>query len=68
MPNASLSAAHVARLIAAARTGPDWRETEKKAVAAEVIPASYVITEDRIRRAHQLPEVKGDAAMPEAKL
>ena len=66
MPNASLSAVHVARLIAAASEGRDWREVENHAIAAESIPASYVITEERMRRARQLPDVKGDFAMAEA--
>ena len=68
MPNASLSATHVAQLIAASSGGKDWREVERDAVAAERIPASYVITEERMGRARQLPEVEGDIAMPEAKL
>ena len=66
MPNASLSAIHVARLIAAASEGTDWREVEKHAIATETIPASYVMTKERIRRARQLPEVKGDSAIPAA--
>ena len=57
---------HVARLIAAASGGTDWREVENHAIAAESIPASYVMTEERMRRARQLPEVKGDCATPEA--
>jgi hypothetical protein len=69
MPNASLSAVHVARLIAAAAGGQkDWREVEKDAIAAGSIPASYAVTEERMRRARQMPEVEGDAVMPEAKL
>jgi hypothetical protein len=68
MPNASLSAIHVARLIAAASRGEDWREAEKYAIEAGSIPASYVSTEERMRRARQMPEVKGDVAIPEAKL
>jgi hypothetical protein len=66
MPNASLSAMHVARLIAAASGGTDWRGVENHAIAAESIPVSYVITEERMRKAHQLPEVKGRFATPEA--
>jgi hypothetical protein len=66
MPNASLSAMHVARLIAAASGGTNWREVEKHAIAAESIPAAYVMTEERMRRARQLPEVKEDFATPEA--
>ena len=65
MPNASLSAEHVARLIAAANRGEDWRKVEKDAIAAETIPATYVITEERIQKAHQRPEVQGSCPMPE---
>ena len=68
MPNASLSAVHVARLIAAASRGEDWRAVERSAVAAGDIPESYVITEERMRRARRLPEVQGDVAMPQANL
>lgn len=59
---------HVARLIAAAIGGKDWRQVEREAIAVDSIPASYVVTEERMRKAHQLPEVEGDVAMPEAKL
>lgn len=68
MPNASLSAIHVARLIAAGHGQKDWREVEKDAIAAGSIPASYAVTEERMRRARQMPEAKGDAGMAEAKL
>jgi hypothetical protein len=68
MPNASLSAIHVARMIVAASRGEDWREAEKHAIEAGFIPASYVNTEERMRRARQMPEVRGDVNMPEAKL
>jgi hypothetical protein len=68
MPNAGLSATHVARLIVAEGKRKDWREAEKEAIAAGSIPASYTITEERMRRARQLPEVEGDGAIPEAKL
>ena len=68
MPNASLSAIHVARLIAAASRGQDWRAVERNAVAAEDIPESYQVTEERMRKARRLPEVQGGVAMPQASL
>lgn len=68
MPNACLSANHVARLIVAASRQKDWREIEKGAIAAQSIPSSYVITEERMRRARRLPKVKGNFATTNAKL
>jgi hypothetical protein len=68
MPNASLSATHVARLIVAASRGEDWQKVQRDDIAAGFIPASYVITAERMRRARRMPEVKEEVAMPEAKL
>ncbi len=59
MPNASLSAAHAARLIATVANGKDWRAVEKEAVESKMIPESYVLTEERMSRARRLPRIHG---------
>lgn len=62
MPNTSLCGRHVARLIAAAVKGEDWKEAERSAVEEKRIPGVYVLTQERMEAARELPEIRGGVA------
>ena len=62
MPNAALSAVHAARLIEASEKGEDWRNAERNDIAAKMIPRAYIISEERMKKTRQLPEVRGSVA------
>ena len=62
MPNASLSSRHAASLVAAAIKGEDWQAAEAEAVKAKDIPECYVLSDERMRAARDLPEISGMVA------
>ena len=60
MPNASLCAQHVARLVAAENlvlNGETWGATVAHDVKTYRIPAEFVLTKERMQRARQLPDI-----------
>jgi hypothetical protein len=62
MVNAPLCAEHVANLILSSIHGKDWHQREKDAIRAREIPEQYVISEERINSATDLPEVRERSA------
>lgn len=58
MPNAALSAQHVACLIIAASKGEDWTEHEHNAVREGNMPFCYISSRERMNRADKLTKVR----------
>ena len=58
MVNAPLSATHIGRMIGSAMNGFNWAIAEQQPLEKKDIPASYVISEERIQIAHSLPEMR----------
>lgn len=65
MPNASLCGQHVARLIDASTKSPGaWQRTEEEAVRAGDFPREFVLTEQRLKDALQMPELTPETKAP----
>jgi glycine/D-amino acid oxidase-like deaminating enzyme len=62
MPNTSLCGRHIASLVAADVKGQDWRLVEKDAVKSKDIPECYVLSQERMEKARELQEIKGNVA------